>query len=423
MEEACERFSGTSLSQINACRMFLHVTTLADIVTESGDSIEQWALDGSNQLPTTVEWPLSYKPNPSSWRKWRSFLRSQFLINNSMITPLAKWKITKNTYRRHHFFLTGNNIIETKNIVQIIYQRNEQDQQQFHYVTCRQMKSLTNGQPIKCNRTSTHVLTLFSRPSPTKEIQPPTDIHSYLSAHQPPWVPLFLGHTTLPSDNGQAIEKEICKCTLKCGSDGSLQLTKTGFGFVLHVSEFENSLSGYNRCHTSANIPSYLQGEIEGLLATLFILQAICTVHHIQKGACTIYIDNTETLDRLKNSKPIKTSQRQHILRPEFSSEWLIHEITSKLPITCTGIWIKSHTNEDSPGHNINQISDLLANKGRKLANPPSSSFRLASPNPVVLLNGIRITAHDMSTINEYSARKRITRYLTHRGIMSSSRQ
>ena len=59
----------------NACRLWLRVTMLSDIVTDDGTHIHDKYLYGTEQRQTTTQYPHQEKPPPVAWKEWRMALR------------------------------------------------------------------------------------------------------------------------------------------------------------------------------------------------------------------------------------------------------------------------------------------------------------------------------------------------------------
>jgi hypothetical protein len=75
----------TTLQQINNCRLYLQVNTLADITTPDGTAIHPEAYYGlqDNQsnpqlwtkTKSTLKWPLQPRPPQTAWRKWQRWIQ------------------------------------------------------------------------------------------------------------------------------------------------------------------------------------------------------------------------------------------------------------------------------------------------------------------------------------------------------------
>ena len=86
------------LQFINACRLYLGITFLSDMVTPAGTQICQFALQGyqSTQTQPKLLFPYQNRPGSKAWKVWKNFLRT-------LITPgttcnlrvcLGRWLVT-----------------------------------------------------------------------------------------------------------------------------------------------------------------------------------------------------------------------------------------------------------------------------------------------------------------------------------------
>ena len=81
------------LAALNRCRLFLQVTSAADIVDGSGDQLSKEAYIGrkNSYRRSSYVWPSQQSPSKPTWAKWRQALRKAFLRQNQlMIHPLGK---------------------------------------------------------------------------------------------------------------------------------------------------------------------------------------------------------------------------------------------------------------------------------------------------------------------------------------------
>jgi hypothetical protein len=120
-------FSDSQLNQVNQCRCWLQVTTLAEITDIDGRELLNCALHGisdDNNLPTLwiisqsmLRWPHQQKPGLPAWRLWRKVLRSLSSHNNlnstTLRTPLGQWYDSAHLQRKWLFRSD-----ETKHIIQ-----------------------------------------------------------------------------------------------------------------------------------------------------------------------------------------------------------------------------------------------------------------------------------------------------------------
>jgi len=95
--------SPSQLEQINACRMYLRLTTLAEMVEFTGQLILPHILTSSNQhfpaglddiSTSSVTWPHIHCPSKVSWSLWTRTVCNLFTganKHNKLMHPLGKW--------------------------------------------------------------------------------------------------------------------------------------------------------------------------------------------------------------------------------------------------------------------------------------------------------------------------------------------
>jgi len=94
------------MEQLNACRMYLQVTTLAEIMDHTGQMLLPHVLSTvSNPTPqglqnisqSTLTWPQIANPSPSCWRYWTTMIRRLYtgLARGMQLEqPLGNWHAT-----------------------------------------------------------------------------------------------------------------------------------------------------------------------------------------------------------------------------------------------------------------------------------------------------------------------------------------
>ena len=87
-----------SLAKLNRCRLFLQVTTLAEIVTADGKSIIQSAWEGRPKTTKTNKffWPGQGNPPPADWKLFREAIGKVFQVDQQsrkLARPLNEWDL------------------------------------------------------------------------------------------------------------------------------------------------------------------------------------------------------------------------------------------------------------------------------------------------------------------------------------------
>ena len=64
---------------VNACRLYLKVTMLSEIIDADRNYIQQWAMNGTQQSASVLEYPFQPGPPPHAWKIWRDALHATYL--------------------------------------------------------------------------------------------------------------------------------------------------------------------------------------------------------------------------------------------------------------------------------------------------------------------------------------------------------
>jgi len=100
---ADQNFSKQKLEQLNACRMYLQVTTLAEVSDHTGTELIPQAFPMAtppgtkcmNTISTsTLQWPNIAPPMPPCWRTWSTMIRSLYTGSRNgtrLQQPLGHW--------------------------------------------------------------------------------------------------------------------------------------------------------------------------------------------------------------------------------------------------------------------------------------------------------------------------------------------
>eukprot|EP00978_Attheya_sp_CCMP212_P028332 scaffold97599_cov32-Attheya_sp.AAC.4 len=95
----CKIFTTSELEMINACRLYLQVSSISDIAIPDSRRILHKMLHGEYTIEeihafrkTTYDWPIQAKPNSHAWTKWHLAL-TKIACNHVglLTTPLGPW--------------------------------------------------------------------------------------------------------------------------------------------------------------------------------------------------------------------------------------------------------------------------------------------------------------------------------------------
>jgi len=108
-------FPSHKLAKLNACCMYLQVTTLAEIVDHTGEELLPQALSTrDNPTPkgllnisrSTLQWPTVALPSTTCWRLWTTTVQTIYTGSRTgtrLQQQLGNWETTYDTYRFWHW--------------------------------------------------------------------------------------------------------------------------------------------------------------------------------------------------------------------------------------------------------------------------------------------------------------------------------
>lgn len=84
-------YQGEELAEMNRCRMYLQVTTLADISTGDGWALWRTALQGQKKLQKSpYGWPPQPDPGRRAWENWEAAICGTYSAHHTLALPAAR---------------------------------------------------------------------------------------------------------------------------------------------------------------------------------------------------------------------------------------------------------------------------------------------------------------------------------------------
>jgi hypothetical protein len=94
-------FKGKALGQLNACQLYLQVTTVADITTGCGRYVTQSAWAGRMDMTRyrKYDWPNQGTPTANDWNLWREAVHKSLCDHQKVLrSRLGKWLTEGSTH-------------------------------------------------------------------------------------------------------------------------------------------------------------------------------------------------------------------------------------------------------------------------------------------------------------------------------------
>ena len=369
------------LLMLNACRLFLKVLTLSDIVSADGLRILEWViwpLDAANQCNSSLLWPHQECPHHRIWQVWRDTLR-QLLTNNSsqwpLENPLGKWFHVRRSHFTYKYMIhTATNTLWDIQLNTKYYIKDGNVFSGFGFYGTPPNSHLA---PATCNITSSGDIaatfcrvTIDSRPNiPPPPPSTPTTFMDYVNALPPP-LQCILSNISLPNDDGFSLASDLSTGSVLAASDGSAHTNRGSFGYIITNNDQSSVIQGYGRIPSTYSTPSSQRSEFYGSLALALVLRILSQLHKVDVDVTVpIYIDNSHVVesnishqtDEIRRGIKMYTSTDMDI-------QLLIKTMSKDEHITPQWNWIKGHqdetTSELSLEAELNVQADTLAAEG-----------------------------------------------------------
>jgi hypothetical protein len=353
------------------CRLFLGVTTLADICTSNGVEICEWAINGYDlPRPPIHRFPRQDKPSNLVWATWRKVLRRCYATTRErrLDHPLGKWYTNRLTQEwssvidptAHRIYIWSQHTVR-------VYERAGRSQKQYRHLR----PHTSNSFPLGCVPVSGYFQSGYFIISGYSTFTRPLDaIPEQLSEMRL----MNRGvRTTLPMN---VIAQAIWDGQAIMGTDGSVKAEIATYSWVLSL--------------TSTNVTTDVQGggflpptaqylqpyskrpEAAALFAGLsWITDLLQTYPNANPNPAAhpilpIPVDNEAVIKDLLQTITDQTPTF-HLLSPDYDILQAIRSTIDALPITTNIFHVKSHQDqvkpfeELTPDAQINVLADRQA--------------------------------------------------------------
>lgn len=352
MEHASHHFKGITLLRINACRLYLQVHHLSDIVNSQGTRIspEYTTYQQPPSRTTNLNWPYQHPPGLKAWRDWLTMLRRCFTTTTYHLKrPLGHWLHTPYTTQRWGTQINPDTLEIYHTTDYNTWRIYTPGRTRFSYTSSN---TVLTSAPLSCLPITVRFTGNTMIPTPfhayeeiiTFDVPHPPSFQSYIDS-LPPHERWTIGHISqlAPTDHDTFLQAlhtgHFC-----IGSDGSVRgHSVTYSGRLQHLSNLTLFLS----THSNTPFTSTLRSEALGYLATLYLLRALTNYYQLHPPPSlqiNHYIDNKGVIQRLAHQRV--RSLRYHLL-PHSDIIREIRSVQRSLPYTFHQHHVKSHQHDD----------------------------------------------------------------------------
>ena len=336
------------LININKCRKFLKVLTVADIITGDGKYIIASVKQGqrSSAYTSNMTWPNQRDPGHKAWASWRKAIRNLLEYNSQLMPTLqpSHWKEHKqktlNWYynRRLDKLFQRTNDSKWNYFTKIRHQGRRRRLPLFYY------QGKANSLPTQSTPATTiyrngHLVQFTGTlplENPEEAIPQHTNLPQYIASipfkhHHP------LTDLSYPEHIPHILESiQAGNCAVV--TDGSFfpSSSQGAAAYVVGNEAAHRRLVG--RCYIAGPISAYsaYRAELAGIHGGLLLILGLCTSYNIEKGRIILGCDSKGALSRIQKGQ-IKLQDKH------FDYISAIITILKKLPITVNFIHVAGH--------------------------------------------------------------------------------
>ena len=344
MDHWVKQHDKKKLQQLNMCRLYLKVNTLADMCDISGTRILEsvWEVKRPPR-PSSLNWPQQIRPPRSAIRLWQEALQDFSNSDMLLLTPLGRW--SKKNHQEWNYFQNRQISFDTEihnrdkgTIIRNISDYIKQDAKQVQKVL---------GQSIFNNRVLENIRTDWNKglrltTATDGGLKRPIGSHGYV---------IFLRSTTMEDE---FIPKEYTENTIN-------QLLSRSIVY------------GYGAEATGITKATSTREELFGILSIFYILRACQVIYGIPSKVIKMemIVDSKAAL-LIRNRKNSDCYDHdKFVLDPDMDIEGEICHVENQLTnVDITYKWTKSHVDMNEQGTSrmsvLNMLADHLATIGRE---------------------------------------------------------
>ena len=357
------------IRQINNCRLFLKVTTLADICSSDGKTImRQYKSCSEKTAPSLrrrsgMEWPIQNNPGKATWKFWRATLtKITYTMGDRLVEPLGQWS-NNNDFDK---------LYDSESNTVLIY-----DNLQWNKYTVvdggRRYQKLGerigNGIPRRRHSPITDMTKegTFTSQDNIKEItrQEYNTFEQHIT-RLPKWQRQLISQADKRANSEFRLALDMGRTIWIC-SDGGVYMNKGYFGWIA-TTDSKRMTTHKGPVTGNEEMMESHRTEACGTLAALLFIYQFAVYHNTRTPTIQHYCDNKAVVDRINwfLAKPTDTISR--VLLPNSDIHMQIEHILQASNFNYTISHVRGHqtlTYKSSYESYLNVKADELATEAQ----------------------------------------------------------
>jgi hypothetical protein len=306
-------YKGKLLGQLNACRMFLNITTVADMATGCGKYVTQLTWTGKKDITRyrRYDWPNQGEPVNSDWILWKEAV-SRALCDRPQVLRkrLGRWLHESKTH--WYYSESEERLYHLEGEVIHYYPRapgNASRAAKSKFYLPQRVTSLpSDAQRATVEIARSQVVLTGWAPTRSRYNMEVPSLQEYIQKQVHKDV-RWAVERFFPTDDGATIADAIRQGNAIGVSNGSF---KDKFGTACWILQGETA-DGEIKCPClvpgNGSVQSAYRSELAGLYGMVTMINAICEFYHIKLGAIELGCDGIQALQHVNQRHDI-TSPR-----------------------------------------------------------------------------------------------------------------
>ena len=434
-----KHISSATLAKLNYCRMYLAVTTLADIASSDGKKIVSRALRGNSQLCEPkrglIKWPVQAVPDDHTWKLWdKACFTTLCHENGNLFQPLGKWthvdenwkfrysESTELMYQYDDNFWSSHELYGHTRRVK--YANPE-------YIEVPEVPSdatpITDVGWLGASDPQVYVFTHPTERESNQEAKEPcrSTWDKYISKLQK-WEQVLLKKVMEDPNLSQTLRECIERgVKLWFVTDGGAKDGKGYFGWVIATAT-QILWRGKGKANGNPHQMESLRTESVGMLSLMRFLYHYCTYHGFTPDAhqADHFCDNKALVSRMNWYERRDVATTNASLTPDHDVQIQIEETMNSLNLQCPTTWVEGHqdTTEEETAQlpweaQLNIEADKLATEARhEMTEKDLTEFNILPASKLMLfINGAPITRSHATEIRNAWTTQRLRDNMTRR--------
>ena len=417
--------SKTTLSRINACRLYMRVLTVADITDPTGQYIEQKFITGDcYPCASKLLWPRQSYPSQRCWTAWKKAIIQTYLSSSKQPYELAQhlgpWQRSPDGTFPIVVDPHTKSLYKESNI-QGVYHKlepSESHRNQYNIDTGEESMLPEIAIPVK-HYIQDNKIKIASIPYTSEIIAVEPRSFNQYKRTLPEAIQELLQYVETVGTHEDVADLLRRGTPLIIASDGSKKDKGGTYGWILETTNGDLIAEGMGPVHGNISTITSHRAELYGLTSVITYLLHICTYYKLNTSLvkAKLYCDNSECVQKVNNALKVLRGTTRY-MKADYDIESVLRQTVSTLKADIKAQWIKGHQDENTAIEDLshpaqmNVAADELAEYAYEVC-VPSKEHHSPFPSTTIslIIANKRVTSHMTQQIEDAIHVRKLQKY------------